>query len=61
MFDAFGFKLDHVQNFSDRGVLQDLDPEVLVTASAGLGNTRIAASLAVDEQQVNALLLDVVS
>ncbi|KAH7282555.1 hypothetical protein KP509_35G036400 [Ceratopteris richardii] len=40
--------------------VQDLDSEILITASGGPRSATVAATLAVDEQQVNALFLDVV-
>lgn len=39
---------------------QDLDTNVIISTAGGPQNATIAASLAVDEQQVNNLLLDVV-
>lgn len=40
--------------------VQDLDTNVIISTAGGPQNATIAASLAVDEQQVNNLLLDVV-
>lgn len=41
-------------------MLQDLDPDVLLTQTASPSGSSVNATLVVDEQQVNALLLDVV-
>lgn len=41
-------------------VLQDLDAGVVFSTAGSPQGASLAASLAIDEQQVNALLLDVV-
>lgn len=40
--------------------VQDLDSEIMITAVGGPRSATVAATLAVDEQQVNALFLDVI-
>ncbi|KAI5057656.1 hypothetical protein GOP47_0027671 [Adiantum capillus-veneris] len=40
--------------------VQDLDSEIMITAAGGPRSATVAATLAVDEQQVNALFLDVI-
>ncbi|KAJ7536641.1 hypothetical protein O6H91_12G076000 [Diphasiastrum complanatum] len=40
--------------------LQELDSDVLITAAGGPRSTTISAAIAIDEQQINALLLDVI-
>lgn len=55
--DITAFARDLEQIFT---AVEELDPEVLITASRDPRGASVAASLAVDEQQVNALLLNVV-
>ncbi|MCO5549996.1 hypothetical protein L7F22_003473 [Adiantum nelumboides] len=40
--------------------VQDLDSDIMITAAGGPHRTTVAATLAIDEQQVNALFLDVI-
>lgn len=40
--------------------IQDLDSEIMITATGGPRSATVAATMAVDEQQVNTLLLDVI-
>jgi aarF domain-containing kinase len=56
--DITSFSRDLEKIFS---AVQDLDTDVLITTTAGgPGSATVAATMAIDEQQINALLLDVI-
>ncbi|XP_057858550.2 uncharacterized aarF domain-containing protein kinase At5g05200, chloroplastic [Cryptomeria japonica] len=55
--DTRSFARDLEKIFSS---VQDLDSELIVAASSGPNNATISANLALDEQKMNALFLDVV-
>lgn len=55
--DASSFAKDLEKVFA---AVQDLDSDIMITAAGGPRSATVAATLAVDEQQINALLLDVI-
>lgn len=57
VIDVKSFALDLEKIFSS---IQDLDSELIIAASRGPNSETISTNIAVDEQQMNALFLDVV-
>jgi aarF domain-containing kinase len=55
--DVRSFAVDLEKIFSS---IQDLDSELIIAASRGPNNATISTNIAIDEQQMNALFLDVV-